>query len=77
MARLDLRLLTRGTTSRDRLGPGLVLLRSFLQTNRAKLNAPRRTHKTCSEALRPKRRRSRKPCYTLKRNSVTSPSTNS
>jgi hypothetical protein len=56
---------------------GLVLLRSFLQTNRAKLDAPRRTHKTRSEALRPKRRRSQNPCYTLKRNSVTSPSTNS
>ncbi len=51
-----------------RLGPGLVLLRSFLQTNRANLNGSTRTHKTSSDALRPNHRRSQNPCYTLKRN---------
>jgi hypothetical protein len=60
--------------SPDRLGPGLVILRCFLQTNRSKLNAHRRTQKTSSEALRPKSRWSRNTCYTLKRNSITSPS---
>ncbi len=68
------RLLTRATTGRDRLGPGLVLLRSFLQTKRAKLGTPRRTQKASSEALQPNRRSPRNPCYTLKRISSTSPS---
>ena len=52
-------------------------IRSFLQTDRAHPDGPRRTQKTRSEALRSNRRRSQNPCYTLKRNSVTSPSTNS